>query len=121
MSVEDFILDFENEQEEILRYFHHYFTSDLNLFPKIRFKIPFYYQKSWICYLNPIKGNGIELAFTRANELSSHPILQTKGRKQIAGIDIFHIKDIPHQEIELILQEAILLDEQVKYSVRKKK
>jgi hypothetical protein len=44
---------------------------ELNLEDKIRFGIPFYFGRSWICYLNPIKNHKVELAFVRGNELSN--------------------------------------------------
>jgi len=101
---------------------HQYLYEHLGLIPKIRFKIPFYYNKSWICYLNPIKPNAIELAFTRGNELSNvQAILQSKGRKQVMSITFTKVKEIPVNAIEEIVQEAILLDEQIPYASKRKK
>jgi len=81
--VNDFIYSYEGAQKDILLYFHQYLYEQLELSPKIRFKIPFYYNKSWICYLKPIKPNGIELAFTRGNKLSNvQGILQSNGRNK---------------------------------------
>ncbi len=121
-AIEDFIYRYEGEQKAILLYFHHYLYEQLELTPKIKFKIPFYYRKSWICYLNPIKPNGIELAFTRGNELSNaQGLLQTKARKQFSGITFHTVKEIPFKAIDEIVQEAILLDEQVPYASKRKK
>ena len=53
-AIEDFIYGYEDEQKAILLYFHQYLYEQLELTPKIKFKIPFYYRKSWICYLNPV-------------------------------------------------------------------
>lgn len=97
-------------------YFYNWFTSEFELLPKLKFKIPFYYGKSWICYTNPLKNNGVELAFTRGNELSdAHHILKANNRKQIRGVEILTLKTAPFKEIKHTLQEAIFLDETVSY------
>lgn len=83
---------------------------------KERYKLPFYYGRSWICYLNPIKKEGIELAFTRGNELSNpHGILEHRSRKQIAGIICMDIKNLPLDFIRDTLFEAIELDRSTPY------
>jgi len=126
-TVEDFINQYEGEQQALLKYFHDYLYNRTGLIPKIKYKIPFYYNKSWICYLNPIRktktqSEGIELAFTRGNELSNNQdILQSKGRKQVMSVTFNHIKEIPFKVIEEIIQEAILLDEQIPYASKRKK
>jgi len=114
--VEDKIYEFEGEQKNIMLYLYNWFTNEFNLLPKLKYKIPFYYKKSWICYTNPIKNEGVELAFIRGNELSNASnILQSKKRKQIKGIEIYQLKEAPFPQIQLVLQEAILLDETVAY------
>jgi len=100
-QVEDFIYQFEGSQRDVLFYFHNLLIEELNLVDKIRFKIPFYYRKSWICYLNPLKGDKIELAFTRGNELSnSQGLLVSKERKQIRGIEFENLAGIPFQALK---------------------
>ena len=120
-AVEDFIYETEGQQRSILEYFHHLLTVDLGLDAKIRFKIPFYFQHSWICYLNPIKNDGIELAFTRGNELSNaQGLLENKGRKQIFGIEVYDVNDLYEEALFEVLQEALLLDETVPYASKRK-
>ena len=86
------------------------FSMDLNA--KIRYKIPFFDHYSWICYLNPVKANGVELAFLYGQELSDeYRILQKKERRQVAGIDLYQIKEVPDQWIKEIIAEAMVLDE----------
>ncbi len=121
-EVEIFIEELENEnQREIMTHLHEFILMFADMEPKIRFKIPFYYLHSWVCYLNPIKPDKVELAFVRANELSSSShVLDFKKRKQIAGITIDSLKSLPKLELALIFQEAILLDETVPYKLRKK-
>jgi hypothetical protein len=120
-EVENYIFKFEGKQREIMLFFHQLFSVELNLIDKLRFKIPFYYRKSWICYLNPSKNNRIELAFVRGNELSnSHGILDSKGRKQVWSIELNKLSEIPINELKEIIHEAILLDENVPYESKRK-
>lgn len=120
-NVEDFIYQFEGNQREVLLYFHHLFTQDLNLHARIRFKIPFYDGKSWICYLNPTKDGKISLAFVRGNELSNYQgMLKNKGRKQVFSVEFEKVPDIPFLQVHEIIQEAILLDELKPYMSKRK-
>jgi len=90
--------------------------------PKLKYKIPFYYRKSWICYLNPIKKKGIELCFTRGNELSNtQGLLAARDRKQIRGVIFETVESIPEESLLELLQEAFLLDETVPYQSKRKK
>ncbi len=112
----------DNQQKEITSFLHDWLTLDFNLEAKYRFKIPFYYQKTWICYLNPIKKDGIEFNFVRARELSAHDdILDFRGRKMVAGILLYDVSKIPLNRLALVLEEALLLDETTPYTFTKKK
>ncbi len=115
-GVEEFIFQYEGNQREILRYFHNLLAGELGLVDRIRYKIPFYYNNSWICYLNPFKNGGIELAFTRGNELSNiQGLLEARDRKQISGMVFKKLAEIPYKATNEIIQEAILLDETIPY------
>jgi len=121
-EVENYIYQFEGNQKEVIMYFHNLLTNDFNLSSKIRYKIPFYDIKSWICYLNPLKNGKIELAFIRGNELSNHQgMLNSKGRKQVYGIEFAKISDIPITEVNEIINEAIILDSIEPYKSKRKK
>ena len=121
-TVENYIYQLDGNQRKITLYFHDLFTRELNLMDKIRYKIPFYYAKSWICYLNPIKNDAIELVFIRGNELSNvQGLLDSKGRKQVAGITFQTIEERPENAIREIIHEAILLDEMNPYASKNKK
>lgn len=101
---------------------HNLLTEDLNLTAKLRYKIPFYYRKTWICYINPGKDNTVELAFVRGNELSNaQGILDSKGRKQVWSIALTTPAEIPTEALTEIIQEAVLLDEMVAYAPKRKK
>jgi len=121
-EVEDFIYEYDGSQRSILLYFHHLFIEELNLTCKIRYKIPFYYGQSWICYLNPNKKGGIELAFVRGNELSNNQhILESKGRKQVLSVEFKNVESVQNDLVMEIIQEALLLDETIPYASKNMK
>ena len=121
-QVEDFIYQQPESQQIIMFYLHELMTQTLNLTAKIRYQIPFYYNKSWICYLNPQKKGGVELAFTRGNELSNEQgLLDFKGRKQVASVNFEKRADIDEHTLREVLMEAILLDEEVPYASKREK
>ena len=106
-------------RQPTLRYLHDLLTKELGLEPKIRYSVPFYYGHSWICYLNPVAEERIELAFMKGWQLSNvQGILLSKDRKQVRGIDFAAPTDVPREVLLEVLQEALLLDE---LAVRPKK
>jgi hypothetical protein len=116
-KIEDYILNFEGDQKEIMLFFHSLLTEEFNLVPKFQYNLPFYYRKSWICYLFPTKKGLIELAFTRGNELSNEQgIMKSRGRKQVTSIEFEKLNDIAEKEIREVIHEAIILDETVPYT-----
>jgi hypothetical protein len=119
--VDDYILQWEQpNQQKIMRQLHQVFCTYPSLQPHIRFKIPFYYQRSWVCYLNPVKPNKVECVFLRGRELSyQHPLLDARGRTMVKGIMIEQLNDDVLTLILEVLHEAIELDLRVKYSFKK--
>jgi hypothetical protein len=120
-AVEDFIYKYDGDQRAIMLYLHQLFVEEFNLTPKLTYNLPFYYRKSWICYLFPTKKGTIELAFTRGNELSNEQgLLKIKGRKQVSSVDFIKLENIPEDTIREVLHEAILLDKNVPYAPKRK-
>jgi len=111
----------ENNQKEISDFLHGWLCDNFGLQAKYRYRIPFYYQKTWICYLNPIKKDGIDFNFVRARELSLHPVLDFKNRVMVAGISLYDVKQIPLAALAEVVEEAMLLDETTPYTFKKKK
>ncbi len=111
-TIESYILELDGQQKAIINFLHHHLMETTDLRGSISYGIPMYRRKSWVCYLNPIKKDGIELAFGRGFRLSNEQgILDQKGRKLVAGIDLFDVNKIPIQAINEIVQEALILDD----------
>ena len=119
--VQAYILEKEDEQQAILQFLHDLLSALPEVTSKIKYKIPFYYRKSWICYLNPTKNPvGVELAFTRGIELSNEQgLLADRGRKMIRGVIFTSVEEIPVETVMEVLHEALYLDETVPYNFKK--
>jgi hypothetical protein len=115
-KIEEYIYNFEGEQREILLQLHNLLLSFPHIVAKYKYKIPFYYRKSWICYLLANKDGSVDLSFTRALELADdNKLLDFRGRKMVASICISSIQDL-NQEVIILIQEALLLDDTVPYT-----
>ena len=122
IDIHEYAAKQSENQAEILIFLHDVICTYPGVHTKIAYRIPFFYRKSWLCYTNPTKDGGVELSFTRGNELLDiDNILDCKGRKQIKGITYFKLSDINEEQLFTILEEAVELDETVKYNVRKVK
>lgn len=115
-QVEQFIEQHEGDQREVLRYFHRLLTGFPTVRPCIKYRIPFYDQNTWVCYLNPNKNGSVSLCFIRGYEMSNEQgILESKGRRQVLSVDFKRVDEIPEQTIREIINEALFLDETVPY------
>ncbi|MCU0435194.1 MAG: DUF1801 domain-containing protein [Bacteroidia bacterium] len=120
-SVADYIANAPAAERHILMALHDYLCSLPGVTVKMSYGTPFYYRNSWICYTGLVKEGGVELAFTRANELSNEQgLLDFRNRKQVAGVIISDVRNIPWETVREVVQEALILDDTVKYNVRKK-
>lgn len=119
-EVEAFIAGHDGEQRKILNHLHVLLAHELGLMPTIRYKIPFYDYKSWICYLNPTKDGAVEFAFVRGNELSNEQgLVHSKGRKQVMSMDIATLDGIPEDSLKEVVHEALMLDETVPHASKR--
>jgi hypothetical protein len=111
-SCQNYLLDLEGRQRQIAEILSEQFLAFPGIQCRIRFRIPFFYQHSWICYLNPVKNEDIELAFIYGNRLTDpEALLQAHGRKQVKGIRLYRVHELPLEAIQVLFSEALLLDE----------
>ena len=112
------IRHWSDHQQNLAMYLHEMISSTQDLELKLKFNLPFYYRKTWVCYINKYKKDGVELAFPRGFELSQeHELLSSKGRKMVKGIALFSISEFQSckSQIQYILNEAVLLDDMIPY------
>ena len=97
---------------ELMFYLHELILSFPGIRATFKYGIPFYERHKSVCYISPLKKGGVELVFTRGYALSNQQgILDFRGRKQVAGILLFSISDVPEAAILEILQDALIVDD----------
>lgn len=120
--VESYIFEQEENKRAILTLFHDLFVNTYKLTAAIKWKVPTYFGKTWVFYLNPDKKKGIHLCFMRGRELANTSgILNFKGRKMVLSYHVTTIEDIPYEALIESIEEAVLLDKTVPFKVKKKK
>lgn len=120
-EAENFFYNYQGKQQLLMLKLHHLLTEECNLVAKMRYQLPFYYGKTWICYLQPKKDETVELAFVRGNELfNQNGLLNHFGRKQVSSVLLTPTTQIPWSEVEQTIHEAILLDRVKPYSSKRK-
>jgi Domain of unknown function (DU1801) len=120
MTVAEFIEQLEGEQRLLMLALHEWLLDFPGMTSKIRYKIPFYDRRHWICYLNPLRDGGVEFCFIRADELSNaNELLDFKNRTQIASVTLRSTDTLPEAALLETLQEALLLDETTPYTAPK--
>ena len=111
-AVEAYIEEREGRQQQIFRLLHDWLITYPEVTAKIRYRIPFYFRNTWVCYLNPKGLEAVELVFIRGKELSNEQgLLEDHGRKMVSGYFCTDPSSIPFDLLEEILMEAFYLDE----------
>ncbi len=123
MSIYNDFLNKLEQQElvEVSNVLHDEIMTFSHIEIKKKFNLPFFYGKTWICYLNLIKKKEIELCFVRGRELQSKELLNFKDRVMIGGLSYKSKNDIDYGVLKLLLEEAITLDQNEPYTFTKKK
>ena len=141
--VESYIYHLEGEEREIASYLHDLLTQRYSMTYKLRYRVPFYDLKKWLCYVNPQKkrtrksrkanpqlvndgtvsqkyiGGGIELCFLHGRWMEDpQGALDAKDRVQISGITYHTLEEIDEEVLMVLIGEAIEIDE--KFSKLKK-
>ncbi|HBX67365.1 MAG: hypothetical protein CL670_02200 [Balneola sp.] len=118
----NFIESHEGNQREVMLYFHNLLTAYPTVTASIKYRIPFYDQKTWVCYLSPLKNGKVSLSFIRGYELSNEQgLLESKGRKQVLSVDFEKVDEIPKNTIREVINEALFLDETIPYQPKGKR
>lgn len=118
----EFLSKLDNENLiEVCNTLHNEIMQYPHIEIKKKFNLPFFYGKTWICYMNLIKKKEIEFLFVRARELPSKELLNFKDRVMIGGLTFKTVDDIDIGVLRLLLEEAIHLDNNKPYTFVKKK
>jgi hypothetical protein len=109
--VEIYILEQPPELQPILKKLRYLILSaSPQLEEKMVYKIPFFYCRKRILYLNPLKG-GVDLGFCDGFMMGENQLLENKNRTQVRTIRFSKIADIDDESIIPLIHEAILIDQ----------
>jgi hypothetical protein len=121
MDIQEYLEDKSRKQQVLIAYFHALAMDVPGMELKRRFGLPFYFRKSWICYVNVLHNGNVEFAFPRGNELKVQGnILNDRGRKQVRSLDFSDFQELDQDLIRALLMEAVALDEEVPYRLKRK-
>lgn len=109
----DYIHTLPEAQEQLCLHWHHLVADLPGISSPIKYGIPFYYRKKWICYLNPQKDKqSVELVFLGAQNLSNESdLLDFRGRQMVAGFMLHPESEIPWDHLLSYFHESLLLEE----------
>lgn len=108
ISFSDFLESLNPLQAEVVSYLDQYFLSSSGMDRKMKYRVPFYYSNTRICYLNPLGSKELELCFLDGKILSeAFGELEMKNRKKVSGLTIKVNEDLPMPLIEKVVKEAI--------------
>lgn len=114
-EVEEYLLEYKGIGQDILLYLHSILIEKFQLRPKLNFKLPFYYQKSWVCYLRPLPKKGIEISFIHGYRLEKWTkYMESRGRKMVRSIVYTDISKVDELVLLEILKDALKLDSNAK-------
>jgi hypothetical protein len=110
-TVDEYIESHENtHQQHLIYHLHHLIMTFSGVSTKLRFRIPFYDGRKWICYINPIKKNGVEVCFIKGFQLKPRPELVARKRTMVKGISVYEINEEILFLIAEVFEEALALD-----------
>jgi hypothetical protein len=110
---EEFIDQLMENERKIAEILHHEISSIPGVSCKMRFKIPFYDYKKWLCYLSPQKKGGVELCFINGIKIDpEHKFLDPKKRIMVSGITFLQQKEIDGALVKALVIEAIHFEKQ---------
>jgi hypothetical protein len=116
MSVLEYIEETNSPKvRQLLAEAHHFLQLNLPPFAtsSIKWGMPFYTLRRNFCYLNRHPDH-ITLGFPHGYRLSPRPgvlLGEDEKLKQVRYLEIFTIEDLYSEDVQQILQEAIILDE----------
>jgi len=121
MHILDYIENLpNNSQSDTIKYLHQFIASYPDIKSKIMFTTPFYTRNKWLMYSNKLKNGTVELCFVNAKLFTNHlEYLDFKKRKQVAGITYKQVTDIDENVVDLLINEAIRVDNLFKSTFKK--
>lgn len=127
-TADDFIADLPADEKNIVKALRSIIrNTGERLTEKLSYGVPYYYGHSRICFVWPASAGaitidkGVILGFCRGHLLSNaNGLLEGRGRKEVWDVIYEHPSQIKETQIRETLVEAMLLDEEIAKSKKRK-
>jgi len=114
LGVDNYIYNREEPVRSVLDFVHqHLHGIDEQVTSSIKWRIPYYVRKKGLCYMNiPAKTVKVELnfPFARTFDPAVQELLDFRGRSVMAGIMLYSLETIDVEKLDIIIAEAIRID-----------
>lgn len=108
MPCEDYSLKLEGKQRQIVESLSSVLLSFPNTSCKIRWGIPFFDYKKWVCYINPTKDGNVDLTFLQANKFEDPTgLLEARGRKMVKTLVVTDDSDETLAMVIVLMETAL--------------
>ena len=87
------------------------FSSFPGVTIRMNYGIPYFYGKTWLCYLYVLNNGDVEVGFTRGHLLPNpFGLLQSRGRKIVSSVVFSHLEEIPEGLLIETFKDALVID-----------
>ncbi len=108
MNPEVYIFDLEEPYKRIVSQVHQLLLTFPNIRCKIRYGIPFYDYRIWLCYLNLRKDGSVDLTFLQGKKLDDPAgMLEDRGRKMVSTLVIRDLSDETMEKVVTMMAIAM--------------
>lgn len=105
---EDYLFKLEGTQRQIVESLSNVLLSFPNTSCKIRWGIPFFDYKKWVCYINPTKDGNVDLTFLQANKFDDPTgLLEARGRKMVKTLVASDDSDETLATVVVLMEAAL--------------
>jgi hypothetical protein len=105
---DDFISKLNGNQRQIVESLHSVILSFPGTSCKIRWGIPFFDYKKWVCYINPRKDGKVDLTFLQARKFDDPTgLLEARGRKMVKSLVVADDSDDTLATVIILMEEAL--------------
>lgn len=113
LGVEEYFLKLPPAKREVALNVHQFLLSYTNVYPTLKYNIPFYCKNKWLAYINVPKNKNVELVFVRAREYPDEikKLVDFKNRTMVASIELTSIHNLDYETIHKVFTCALALDD----------
>jgi hypothetical protein len=85
-------------------------TSSEKIVEQVNHKIPFYYYKGQLCYINPFDDR-VVLGFSRGADLPDEHLMLKGSQKTVRRVVFYPVTDFDEDKVRNLIYEALIVNE----------